>query len=77
MTRVARYIDELKFEYFDGQDWHRSWQRVDLPQRVRVTLKLLDAESNSPSLEMSQEVSLPAQLQSSDATETREYGNVD
>ena len=77
MTRVARYIDELKFEYFDGQDWQRQWQQTDLPQRVRITLKLLDAESNHSSLEMSQEVSLPMWLQSSDATGTGEYGNVD
>ena len=77
MTRVARYIDELKFEYFDGRDWQRQWQQTDLPQRVRITLKLLDAESNRPSIDMSQEVSLPAQLQSPDATETGEYGNVD
>jgi general secretion pathway protein J len=77
MTRVARYIDELKFEYFDGRDWQRQWQQTDLPQRVRITLKLLDAESNHSSLEMSQEVSLPAQLQSPDVTGTGEYGNID
>ncbi len=77
MTRVARYIDELKFEYFDGRDWQRQWQQTDLPQRVRITLKLLDAESNRSSIEMSQEVSLPAQLQSPDATGTGEYGNID
>lgn len=77
MTRMARYIDELKFEYFDGQDWQRQWQQTDLPQRVRVTLKLLDAESNHSSIEMSQEVSLPMWLQSSDVTGTGEYGNID
>ncbi|MCK5269814.1 MAG: prepilin-type N-terminal cleavage/methylation domain-containing protein [Sedimentisphaerales bacterium] len=77
MTRVARYIDELKFEYFDGRDWQRQWQQTDLPQRVRVTLKLLNAEGNHSSIEMSQEVSLPMWLQSSDATGTGEYGNID
>jgi len=77
MTRVARYIDELKFEYFDGQDWRRQWQQTDSPQRVRITLKLFDAESDHPSLEMSREVSLPAQLQPSDETETMEYDNID
>ena len=77
MTRVARYIDELKFEYFDGQDWQRQWQQADLPRRVRVTLKLLDVESNHSPLEISQEVSLPAQLQPADEIETREYDNID
>ncbi|MCK5272746.1 MAG: prepilin-type N-terminal cleavage/methylation domain-containing protein [Sedimentisphaerales bacterium] len=77
MTRVARYIDELKFEYFDGQDWQRQWQQTDLPQRVRITLKLFDAEGNHSPIEMSREVSLPMWLRSSDVTGTGEYGNID
>lgn len=57
---VAGYVRSLKFEYFDGRDWIRRWNRSgDLPQRVRVSMELAKKALNKEySLLISQEISL-------------------
>lgn len=63
LTRVAEYMNELKFEYFNGQNWQREWKQIGvLPNLVRVTMTLVDPERKWPGVVLSQEVALgPAQ----------------
>lgn len=44
LTRVAEFIQAIRFEYFDGIDWRRNWQQKQgVPKLVRVSLVLADA----------------------------------
>lgn len=59
LTRVAEYLNELKFEYFDGQNWLRQWPQKDaLPEIIRVSMTLVDPERKWPGVVLSQEVAL-------------------
>ena len=62
LTRIARYIDQLTFEFYDypSARWHRGWEYYDqLPQRLRVTMVLTDPKGKRPPMTVSQEIALP------------------
>jgi general secretion pathway protein J len=44
LTRVAEYIQAVRFEYYDGSAWLRNWElNQGVPKLVRVSLVLADA----------------------------------
>jgi len=60
LTRVADFIQSIRFEYFDGTDWQRNWEQSQgIPSLVRVSLVLADPKRPLyRSLHISQMISL-------------------
>jgi len=59
LTRLARHIRSLTFEFDDEGRWQRQWRDMEhWPRRVRITLLLQDPDQEFPELEMSREIAL-------------------
>ncbi|KPK76220.1 MAG: hypothetical protein AMJ79_07580 [Phycisphaerae bacterium SM23_30] len=60
LVKVARYVRDLQFDYFDGETWQREWREPGrFPQKVEVTLELGDdVQGKERGLLISQVISL-------------------
>ena len=59
LTRVARHIKELQFDYYDNEQWlGREWRLEKPPQMVKVSMVLVDPAGEKPELPLSQVIAL-------------------
>jgi hypothetical protein len=47
---ISQAVTELRFEYYDGQEWFSYWETTEdsrrLPQAVAIRLTVIDAREN-------------------------------